>query len=41
MENVTRVGIDLGKQVFHVTAVDAAGRWWNASGCGVLGCSRI
>ena len=25
MENVTRVGIDLGKQVFHVTAVDAAG----------------
>ena len=25
MENVARVGIDLGKQVFHVTAVDAAG----------------
>ncbi len=25
MENVSRVGIDLAKQVFHVTAVDAAG----------------
>ena len=25
MEEITRVGIDLGKKVFHVTAVDAAG----------------
>ena len=25
MENVARVGIDLGKQVFHLTAVDAGG----------------
>ena len=25
MEQITRVGIDLGKKVFHVTAVDAAG----------------
>ena len=25
MENVARVGIDLGKGVFHVTAVDAEG----------------
>ena len=25
MENVTRVGIDLAKKVFHVTAADAAG----------------
>ena len=25
MDNVTRVGIDLAKKVFHVTAVDATG----------------
>ena len=26
MDQITRVGIDLGKRVLHVTAVDAAGR---------------
>ena len=26
MDNITRVGIDLGKRVLHVTAVDASGR---------------
>ena len=26
MDKITRVGIDLGKRVFHVTAVDASGR---------------
>ncbi len=26
MDKITRVGIDLGKRVFHVTAVDASDR---------------
>lgn len=37
MDKITRVGIDLGKRVFHVTAVDASGRVVERKRCGRVG----
>ena len=39
MDKIARVGIDLAKKVFHVTAVDAEGGVWSASGFGERGFS--
>ena len=30
MTHMTRIGIDLAKRDFHVTAADDTGRWWSA-----------
>ena len=40
MNEITTIGLDLAKHVFQVHGVDATGRRFCASGCGVVRCWR-